>query len=86
MTAVKKDAMPVERWEIQQISLCWLCNFTSVADLLTICTTMDPLYKDKVKVVVEVAYREREKYMIYKVPKITHALYSLIIGLSFHTE
>ena len=71
---------------MQQLALTRLCHFQSLQDLPKIWTDLAPLKKEKVCTVLEIACLARVWALRIKLPKITHMVAFLILGVAFHTE
>ena len=82
----KKDATPVEHWELQQIALTRLCHVQTVQDIPKIWSDLAHLKKEKARTALEIACLARAQYLRIKPPNITHTVEVLLLGLAFHTE
>ena len=71
---------------MQQLALTRLCHFQSLQDLPKIWTDLAPLKKEKARTVLEIACLARVWALRIKLPKITHMVAFLILGVAFHTE
>ena len=82
---IKKSSTLADRWYLQNISLCRLCNASGLKYLINIYRTLDPLQKDKAVASLEISYN-KARYIRYKASRISHAVAGLMISLALYTE
>ena len=82
----KKEVTPAERWELQKLSLCRICNVSCPGDLLNIYKRVAPLQKENTRVALDIDCQNKARELRYKATRISHIVAGLLLSLAFYTE